>query len=122
VRGWLDNVEHGLSDHELNMGANLQAFIGYIGNGRDMVPAGVITWNVDAARIWVHQSYVLPEFRGRGLYSAMFAELLKHVREKLPNVRSIQSATHVNNKAMRAIAARQGRQEVAIIIKIDIAR
>jgi ribosomal protein S18 acetylase RimI-like enzyme len=121
VRGWLENVENGLSDGELNMGANLNAFVGYAQNGRDVLPVGVITWDVDAARIWVHQSYVLPEFRGRGVYSAMWNELVGHA-QGLPNVRSIQSATHVNNKAMRTIAARQGRRETGVILKVDILR
>lgn len=121
VRGWLDNIESGFSDGELNMGHSLKAFIGYAQNGRDMLPVGVITWDVDAARIWVHQSYVLPEYRGRGVYSAMWNELIDHA-QGLPNVRSVQSATHVNNKAMRAIAARQGRRETAVFLKVDIIR
>lgn len=121
VRGWLDAVENGWSDGNLNMASGLRAFIGYTQNGRDMLPVGVVTFSIESAHVWVHQSFVLPEFRGRGVYSAMWNELLGHVAE-LPNVRSIQSATHVNNKAMRAIAARQGRREIGVILQIDITR
>lgn len=121
VRGWLDTLEHGYSDGTINMQAELKAFIGYAQNGRDMLPVGVVTFFVDNARIWVQQSFVLPEFRGRGVYSAMWNELIGHAQD-LPAVRSIESGMHVNNKAMRAIAARQGRRETAVILKVDIVR
>lgn len=121
VKGWLEIVAT-YGDLELNMGATLHAIIGYAPNGRDKLAVGVITFDVEAARAWVHQSYVLPEFRGRGVYSAMWATLVEHVAKKLPNVRSIQSATSVRNKTMRTIAARQGRREEAVTLRIDIER
>lgn len=122
VRGWLEINEKGLGGNELNMSSTLNAVIGYAPNGRDVLPVGVITWNVDDARVWVHQSYVVPEFRGRGVYSAMWLALVNKVIADLPAVRSIQSATHVRNQAMRAIAAKQGRREEAVTLRLDIPR
>jgi RimJ/RimL family protein N-acetyltransferase len=122
VKGWLELQEKGFSDGSLNMLGNMHAFVGYAENGRDMLPVGVITFTVEIARLWIHQSYVLPEFRGRGVYSAMWAELVSHVTLNLPNIREITSAAHAKNQAMRAIAKRQGRVEEAVILRLDIPR
>lgn len=123
VRGWCETVERGFGDGNLNMNAGLNAMIGYAANGRDMLPVGVITWDAtDSARAWVYQSYVLPEFRGRGVYSAMWAALVDHAMRKLPKVRSIESATHIRNIAMREIAKKLGRREEAVILRFDITR
>lgn len=121
VRGWLEDVEK-YGQLELNMGAAHHALIGYAPNGRDMLPVGVLTFDTDAARVWIYQSYVLPEFRGRGVYSAMWTRLIEHVQHDLPKVRSIQSATNVRNQAMRAIAKRQDRREEAVTLRFDIQR
>lgn len=122
VRGWLDNVENGLSDGTLNMTGAMQAVVGYAPNGRDMLPVGVITFTVELGYVWVSQSFVMKDFRGRGVYTAMWSALYKHVFEELPAVRSIRSATGVKNKVMRQIAHKQGRREEAIILHLDIPR
>lgn len=122
VRGWCDVVERGLGDGSLNMSSSLKAVIGYAANGRDMLPVGVITWDSEGARIWVYQSYVQPEFRGRGVYIAMWHALVDHVTKEFPKARSIESATHIRNLAMREIAKKLGRREEAITLRYDIPR
>lgn len=122
VRGWLEMVESGLSDGTLNMAGSMQAVIGYAPNGRDMLPVGVITFAVELGYVWVNQSFVVKDFRGRGVYTAMFSALHRHVVDELPAVRSIRSATSVKNKVMRQIAHKQGRREEAIILHLDIQR
>lgn len=123
VAGWVDTVEHGFGDGSLNMNSGLKAVIGYAANGRDMIPAGVITWDKNGeSSVWIYQSYVIPEFRGRGIYRAMWEALIDHVTKELPKVRTINSATHIRNAAMRAIAKQQGRSEEAVTLRFDIFR
>lgn len=117
VRGWAECVEKGFGDGTLNVHASLHAFIAYAQNGREMIPAGVMTFDFDTSlkRVWIFQSYTLPEFRGRGIYNAMWASMVAHATENLKAVK-IESGTHVRNSAMRAIAKKQGRDEEAVTL------
>lgn len=120
VRGWADCVERGLGDGTLNVHASLKAFLAYAQNGREMLPVGVVTWDYGdiEKRVWIYQSYVLPEFRGRGIYGAMWQKLVARAVE-LKAV-SIQSGTHVQNTAMRTIAKKQGRYEETVILRFNL--
>jgi len=122
IRGWADCEERGLGDGTLNVHATMKAFLACAQNGREMIPAGVMTWEYDAAlkRVWIYQSYVLPEFRGRGIYNLLWARMVEHAAIDL-KAHSIQSATHIRNSAMRAIAARQGRFEECVVLRFNLA-
>lgn len=120
VRGWADVEERGLGDGTMSVFASLNAFVAYAENGRDHVPAGVITFDHDLTlnRIWIFQGFVLPEFRGQGLYRRMWNELvLKAIELK---VAKIQSSTHVRNIAMREASKKLGRVEDAISMTFDV--
>ena len=120
VRGWAECVEKGWGDGSLNVYASLKAFVAYAQNGREMIPAGVLTFDHDGPlkRIWIYQSYTLPEFRGRGIYNSLWSRMVEHAVE-LKAV-SIQSGTHVRNSAMRAIAKKQGRFEECVILRFNL--
>lgn len=120
IRGWADCHERGLGDGTLNVYSTMKAFLAYAPNGRDMVPAGVTTWEYDASikRVWIYQSYVLPEYRGRGIYNALWARMVQHATELKAD--SIQSGTHIRNSAMRAIAKKQGRYEECVILRFNL--
>lgn len=123
MRGWADTVDHGFGDGTLNVFSSIKAFVAFTENGRDMLPVGVLTWDEDAVlkRIWIYQGYVLPEFRGRGVYSALWAALVNHATANTKVV-AIESATHIKNITMRAVANRLGRVEEAVTLRFDIAR
>jgi hypothetical protein len=116
VRGWAECVEKGFGDGTLNVFTSLNAFIAYAQNGREMIPAAVMTWNFDkdTGRVWIFMGYTLPEFRGRGLYNALWASMVAKAIEL--KAATIQSGTHVRNSAMRAIAKKQGRVEEAVTL------
>ena len=118
VRGWADCVEQGFGDGVLNVYTSLNAFVGYAMNGREQLPVGVMTWEYEKAtkRVWIYQSFVEIEFRGRGIYQAMWAKIVEHAAVEL-KAATIESATHVRNIAMRAIARKQGRFEEAVTLK-----
>lgn len=122
VRGWLELVERGLGDGSLNMSYDLKAFVAYAANGRDQLPVGVMTWQFleHCSEVLIHQSYVLPEFRGQGCYAALWECMVQRAAE-LKAV-AIVSGTHVRNAPMRAIASRQGRVEVAVTLRYDLPR
>jgi RimJ/RimL family protein N-acetyltransferase len=120
MKGWADVEERGLGDGTLSVYADSHAFVGYARNGRDLLPAGVITFSEEknAGRLWIHQGYVVPEFRGRGLYSTLWCKLVEHAVKLRAS--TIMSATHVRNEAMRAVARRQGRVEAAVMLRYDL--
>lgn len=121
VRGWADVQERNLGDGSLNVYASLQAFVAYVKNGHEILPVGVMTWEFDKTlkRVWIYQGYTLPEFRGRGVYNALWASMVAHAATELKAL-SIQSGTHVRNSAMRAIAKKQGRVEECVVLRYDL--
>lgn len=121
MRGWAECVEKGLSDGTLNVHAGLNAFVAYAMNGREQLPVAVMTFDHDktAKRVWIYQSYTIPEFRGRGCYAALWNSMVAHSVEL--KAASIESATHVRNVAMRAIAKKMGRHEESVVLKFNLA-
>jgi Acetyltransferase (GNAT) family len=121
MRGWAECVEKGLGDGTMNVYASLNAFIALAPNGREMIPAAVMTWDYDKGlkRVWIFQSYTLPEFRGRGLYNALWAKMVQHAVDVLKASR-IESGTHSRNSAMRAIARKQGRTEESVVLSFNL--
>jgi len=119
VRGWADCVERGLGDGGLNVHWEQMAFVTFApanlsAPGRDMIPVGVCTFSHEKPwkKIWISQSYVVPEYRGLGIYRMMWERVTLKAAE-LKCVK-IQSGTHPNNTAMRQIARKQGRVETGI--------
>jgi GNAT superfamily N-acetyltransferase len=86
----------------------------------DAEPIGVIIWfeQKEQHRIWLQLGYVLPEYRGRGIYSMLWDQLVDKARElKQP---AIWSGTAVGNATMRGVARKQGRKEVAVSLKFEV--
>lgn len=109
--GWVDVFERGLGERTCNVYSNLKGLVAFAPNGKDLIPAGVMTYDHTEHNneIFIYQSYVIPEFRGIGCYTALWnAMVAKGIELKAAK---ICSATSMRNSAMRAIAARQGRTE-----------
>lgn len=122
VQGWLDVAERGLGEagDVLNMHWSQKAFVAVARNGMEHVPAGVLTYEMlDATNsMFLSQAYVAPEFRGRGVYTAMFdAVVAMAIELKAANIRL---GTHVRNSAMRAIAQKHGGVETSIIVTFEV--
>lgn len=122
IKGWADCMERGLSDGQLNVWAAIKAFLAYAPNGREMLPVGVLTWDYDPAmrRLFIYQAYVEEEFRGRGVYTALWTSLIAHAVEKLPQGTYIALGTHIQNSAMRAICKKQGMVEEAVFLRLEL--
>jgi ribosomal protein S18 acetylase RimI-like enzyme len=121
VRGWTECVEKGWNeDGTFNMHVTYRSLVAMAPNGRDRIPVGVITYNYDEkdGEIFVLQSYVEPEFRGRGIFTALWDELVAQAI-KLKAVK-IRSGVSPKNEAIRAIAKRQGRRETSIVTTFDV--
>ncbi len=116
LRGWNELTAKGLGDGRLMFHSNMSAIVGYAANGRDQEAAGVILFGLEPEfkRCWVTLSFVKEEYRARGLYTAMYEVLRGEARRM--GLRTIESATHVRNVAMRAVAKRQGRTEEFVIL------
>lgn len=120
VRGWAEVQEKGLGDGAMNCFPWLDAVIGYAMNGRDELPVGVLTFrhDVDQKRIWVNQAFVLVEFRGNGVYRAMWAALIE--RAGSLDAKSIQMGTHVRNLPMRAVGQKTGCAEEFVVLRFNL--
>ena len=114
--GWVDVQERGLGERVCNVYSNLKGLVAFAANGKDLIPAGVMTYDHTEHNneIFIYQSFVLPEHRGIGCYTALWnAMVAKGIELK---VAKICSSTSMRNSAMRAIAARQGRVEEAVTL------
>lgn len=116
LRGWNELTAKGLGDGRLVFHSNMSAIVGYAANGRDQEAVGVILFGLEPEfkRCWLTLSYVREEYRARGVYAAMYEALRGETRRM--GLRTIESATHVRNVAMRAVAKRQGRLEEFVIL------
>lgn len=122
MQGWLELHQGGIGDGEC-IGANLNALVAYAPNGRDMLPVGVMAFKIGTSCVWLDLAYVIPDFRGRRIFTAMWSTLTSLVAEKMPStIRSIEYEAHINNKTMRAVAQRMGHRETAVMMKVDINR
>lgn len=118
VQGWAECVRLGYGDGTMNVQTSLNAIVAHNDGAR--LPIGVMTFDyfpVDK-RVWIYQSYVLPEYRGRGIYRQMYERLVAHAITL--KARSIQSGTHSKNTAMRAVAKKMGRHEECVILRQNL--
>lgn len=116
LRGQTECLEHG-GEQAVGLHWSYNAITATI----DGKVVGVIVWidqMKDSRRIWLQLGYMLPEFRGRGIYSYLWSALILKAQEmKCPQ---IQSATNVNNYHMREVAKAQGRVEFAVSLRFDV--
>jgi GNAT superfamily N-acetyltransferase len=120
VSGQADLLARGLADSRLEISQAWQCVMVKVDRDRDLVPAGIIAFTVDEARslVWVQMSFVVPEFRGQGVYRFMY-EALRAIA-KQHRCRTIEGATHIKNTVMRSVAKKLGRTECAIILTEEI--
>ena len=116
LRGWNELFAKGLTDGRLVFHERMSAMVAHAQNGRDFETAGVVLFGLEPEfkRCWVTLSFVKEEYRGRGIYTAMYVGLRAEALRM--GLRTIESATHVRNVAMRAVAKRQGRPEEFVIL------
>lgn len=122
VQGWLDVVERGLGEpgDVLNMHWSYKAFIAVAPNGLERIPVGVLTYEkLEATNsMFLSQAYVVPEFRGRGVYTAMFEAVVAKAIEL--KVLRILLGTHLRNTTMRAIAQKHGGVETGVTVTFEV--
>jgi len=102
------------------MGWNFKAFIAIARNGQEKIPVGVLTYDFleHTKTVFLLQAYTIPEFRGRGVYTALFAAAVEKAAEiKAPR---IMLGTHPRNAAMREIAAKHGGRETCITVTFEV--
>lgn len=116
LRGWNEMFAKGLTDGRLIFHERMSAMVAHAANGRDFEAAGVILFGLEPEfkRCWITLSFVREEYRARGIHTAMYVGLRAEAMRM--GVRSIESAVHVRNVAMRAVAKRQGRAEDFVIL------
>jgi hypothetical protein len=89
-------------------------------SGRDLTPAGIITY---ADSKWrkcfdVGMGYVLPDWRRRGIYRAMWDELVLAAQEQ--KVARIYGAIMVSNAPMLKVAVALGRRVESHNVVFDV--
>ncbi len=86
----------------------------------DGKPVAVLVWSVQDWKQEAHigLGYVLPGYRGRGLYTQLWNALIEEAKTR--KLRSIASGTHPDNKAMQAISEKQGRKVDSIGYRYEL--
>lgn len=81
---------------------------------------GVIVWHAqkEQHRIWLQLGYVVPECRGRGVYSHLWRALIGKAKEL--GVNYIDSGTSRDNDRVLQIASHQGREVHAILLRYKL--
>lgn len=120
MHAWADLEERGLGDGSMSVYTSLNAFVAYANNGSDVVPAGVLTFEHQehANKIWIYSGFVLPQFRGAGIYRSLWNELVLKAMEL--KVAKIEGATHMRNTAMREVAKHLGRTETYVVFNFEV--
>jgi len=116
LKGNVEIVEAGFAVPAVHFNWDSKAVVASI----DGVPCGVITWNHTE---WMKQvditvAYVLPEYRRRGVYRAMWEALVE--KAKVVGALEIMSNTAVANAPMRGAAAAVGRSEGGVILRFPL--
>jgi GNAT superfamily N-acetyltransferase len=77
-------------------------------------PIGVLAyqWDTEDDGIWIELTHIAPEWRRKGVYTALFAELVRIGHER--GATAIRSGIHRENTAMIRAAIRTGRELVAV--------
>lgn len=128
TKGWSECYDNGWSNGSLNMDDSHDAFLASFRAKADFavdgfvdLNVGVLTWVYfeNTRTVWVWQSYVKPEYRGRGIYRKMWHAMVEYARDEL-KARKIESGTHVNNTVMRKVAEKMGRREIAVVLSFDL--
>jgi GNAT superfamily N-acetyltransferase len=118
VRGWLEMEERGYGSgrNVPPFTSDSQALAAIVANGQEKMVGGVITFTTDQAlsRLWIDMSYVMPEFRGTGVYRSMWEALVRIAVAN--NFATIESATSMRNAPMRAVAKKMHRVEEAVYL------
>ena len=116
LAGWNELFKKGLTDGRLAFHSGMSLIIANAANGRDYEPAGVMLFGLEPEfkRCWITLSYVKEEYRGHRYYTNMYEALRSEAMRM--GMRSIESATHIRNQAMREVARRQGRLEEFVIL------
>lgn len=86
----------------------------------DGKPVGFITWNKAewSKTAYICLGYVLPEYRGKGIYRQLWNALVEKAREQ--KLISIEGNTAIKNQAMRGSMLALGRTERGVIATFDI--
>ena len=117
MAGEVELARDGLSEPMLHLNWDDNAFVAFDGDG---CAVGVMTWSkVDYVKqFFIKLGYVLPEHRGKGVYSALWSAAV----EKATELKLVQvvGATSPRNARMQAIFAKQGRTVRSLTYNFEI--
>lgn len=118
VEGYAALLREGLADPHYNMLSGTYKTVTCSTKRRGII--GLICfdeWNTPE-RFWIYFAYVKPECRRRGVYRGMWNHLLDIA--KASNVKSIGSATYVENEPMKATYEALGRRARSITYEYEV--
>lgn len=117
AEGWAEIEREGFGDRSLCFDWNAHAFYAVV----DGQVVGVLVWKTTEYprnQLWVSLGYVLPAFRKQGIYTRLWESLVCEAKSR--GIRSISSATSVNNAVLQKVAAKQGRKATFITYEYEV--
>lgn len=115
TKGWLEANQKGIGESNASIHWEQSGIVAF----SEVLPVGVITWTNQPAlgAFYIEQAYVEPEWRRRGVFRAMFADLVEQARER--SVRLIRLGTHPRNEAC-SLYERMGGSVSAIFFQFEV--
>lgn len=68
---------------------------------------------------WIYMAFVRPEYRGRGMYRALWDAVVAQARDA--GMRQVAGGVHPDNERMAGVAAAVGRRQLYTCWGVDIA-
>ncbi len=117
-RAYDELMTAGLADYEVALSHDDKAVVAFT---QDNIIAGILVYRELKwlRQWWVLIGWVAPQYRRKGVYTRLWAELVKRAR-KNKNIESITGATSVLNERMREVNASLDRIPHTISYKYPI--
>jgi RimJ/RimL family protein N-acetyltransferase len=116
VEGWNELIKGGRILNVVLVFWDDRALVAFRGNK----PVGVLTFaHIEHLKSFdIRIGYVLPQFRRHGVYMELWNALVALAQEE--KIEAIESSTAMENKAMRAAAAKMGRRERGVLLTFEV--
>lgn len=131
TKGWLEQNQTGIGEATASIHYSHSGIVAFEKmrdpashpHDVDLFPIGVITWSLQPslAAVFVEQAFVEAPWRRRGIFKALWADLMEQAAA-LDDVRFIRLGTNPRNNAARAVYQQLRGTESGIFYEFEVKR